>query len=89
MTIVTEPELTDEEWREQTFGEERLLSDRLASAQTGGRDPSLSQLKDALERFGPDGILESAVHLPRAQYEQLAKLVRRQPKQHTPRRRRK
>lgn len=88
MTAVAEPELTDDEWREETFDEETLISARLTRAQTGGTDPTLKQLKGALAKYGPDGILESAVLLPRKQYEELAKLVRKTPKPRLPNRRR-
>ena len=81
MSVVDASELTDDEWREQTFDEETLISARLTRAQVGGNDPTLSQLKGALDKYGPEGILESAVLLPRKQYEELAKLVRKAPKQ--------
>lgn len=78
--------LTDDEWREETFTEEQLNSARIQDLQFGAS--TFKQLKDALAKFGPEGILESAINLPRKQYEELAKLVRKAPSASTPRRRR-
>lgn len=78
-----EPELTDDEWREEKFSQEQLISARLM-----GNPPSFEALKNYIERFGPDGVLETAIMLPRAQYEQLEKLCKKAPTQRTPRRRR-
>jgi hypothetical protein len=78
-----EPELTDDEWREQKFSEEELMSAKLL-----GEPPTLAQLSSHMERFGPEGILESAILLPRVQYEKLEKLVHKAPKIRTVRRRR-
>lgn len=37
--------------------------------------PTLDQLKSHLDRFGPEGIVESAGHLPEEEREALARLV--------------
>lgn len=39
---------------------------------TGLRDPSLAELKRHVDKRGPDGVLESAMHLSEAQFKQLA-----------------
>ena len=83
MADSAEVELTDDEWREQKFTQEQLITARLL-----GTPPSFTDLKQYIERFGPDGVLESAIMLPRSQYEQLEKIIKKQPIQRTPRRRR-
>lgn len=74
MTATVERELTDDEWREETFPEELLISARLSKKH--GKDPSFGQLKNYIEKYGPDGVLETAVLLPRRQYEELERLCR-------------
>lgn len=74
--------MNDDEWRAEKFSEEELIGARLLGP------VSFAALKQALERHGPDGILESAVLLPRKQYEALEALVRKAPKARTVHRRR-
>jgi hypothetical protein len=77
-------ELTDDEWREQKFSPEELIAARLM-----GEPPPFAALKECITRFGPDGVLETAILLPRAQYEKLEQIIKKQPKQppYRPRRR--
>lgn len=70
------PTITEDEWRTQRFSEEQLASARLTEAQTGSRKVTLKDLRTALEKYGPDGILDSAIFLPRHQFEELEELVR-------------
>ena len=84
MVTDTKP-LTDDEWREETFSYEDLISARLN--ERFGKT-TFTQLRSALEKYGPDSILESAIMLPREEYEKLEKLVRKAPKVRTPIRRR-
>lgn len=39
--------------------------------------PTFTELKQAAEKFGTDGILESAMHLPEDQFEKLQAIVKR------------
>lgn len=66
--------VSDEEWREEKFTEEELISARL-NERFGS--VTLTQLKDALAKYGPDGILETATLLPRRQYEELEQLCKK------------
>jgi len=79
-------EQTDEEWRAQRFSDEELAGARLSDRQFGAS--TYKELLAALERFGPDGILETAILLPRAQFERLEQRVKGAPKQKIVRRRR-
>lgn len=62
----------------ERFTEEELAGEVVATRTIGGAQPTFTDLKYHLERYGPEGVLESAVHLSEDQYEQLAKLVRKQ-----------
>lgn len=63
----------------ERFTEEQLAQDR-ADARGGVKNPSFTELKVALTKHGPEGILESARHLEPEQYDELAKLVRKAPR---------
>lgn len=60
------------------FAEEELAQDAALRA-SGVEDPSFKDLKRILEKNGPDGIIESARHLPPQQYNRLADMVKRTP----------
>jgi hypothetical protein len=53
------------------FTEEQLAADR-AIQRTGAKQPSMTALMQAMKKYGPDGILESAIHLDEEQYDRLA-----------------
>lgn len=63
----------------ERFTEEQLAGDVVASRSVGGTkgQPTFADLKAHLDKWGPDGVLESAVHLPADQYEKLEKLVKK------------
>jgi hypothetical protein len=61
---------------DERFTEEQRIGDAIANRAVGGK-PTFTSLKRHLERFGPDGILDSAVHLPEDQYERLEQMVKR------------
>lgn len=82
--MIADKEQTEDEWREGKFRPEQLISARL----NGSSTVTLKQLKGALDKYGPDSILETGVLLPRAEYEELERLVRKAPKPITQRRRR-
>ena len=69
------------------FSEEQLVSEKHMIA-AGIAQPSFTQLKSSLEKYGPEGILESAIHLPEDQYDKLEALVRKTPAARVVRRRR-
>lgn len=71
--------------------EEIELARENALRRAGVPQPTFTQLKQTAERFGTDGVLESAVHLSPDQYEKLAAIVKKlgAPKKHwDPRKRR-
>lgn len=47
------------------------------AARAGVNQPKFSELLAHMERFGPDGILESARHLSEEQFEKLSKRAKR------------
>ena len=69
-------EQTDDDWRAEHFTEEQLAGNVIASRSSSGREPGFEALCRALDKYGPEGILESAIHLPREQYEKLEKKVK-------------
>ena len=58
------------------FTEEQLCADR-AIQRTGAKQPSMTALMQAMRKYGPDGILESAIHLDEEQYDKLAVAVKK------------
>lgn len=60
---------------EHVFTDEALAQDQILRAD-GFKDPTFTELKTALHKTGPEGILESARHLPQSQYDNLAKMVK-------------
>lgn len=60
---------------ETIFAEEELAQDNVLEA-SGFRNPTFTELKTALQKSGPEGILASARHLPQEQYARLAKMVK-------------
>jgi hypothetical protein len=89
MSEVPEVEQTEDEWREERFSEEERVSDKHINAIPGLKQPSFRDLKEAAEQYGPDGILESAMHLPRADFEKLEAIVKKTTPPKAPRRRKK
>lgn len=81
-------EQTEEEWRAERFTEEEIASAKHVDAVMAGRQPTFNQLKDAAEQYGPEGILESALHLHRKDFERLEAIVRKMPGTRAVRRRR-
>lgn len=55
---------------EPKFSEEQLAAEN-AIRRAGVRQPTFTELKRAMLKNGPDGVLESAVHLNDEQYERL------------------
>lgn len=72
----------DEEPPEETqeaperFTEEQLAAEK-ATERAGVNQPGYKSLVAHMDRFGPDGILESAIHLPTEQYEKLEARAKR------------
>jgi len=56
---------------EDNFTEDQLASER-ANRRAGVRQPNYTSLIAHMERWGPEGVVESAVHLPEDQFEKLA-----------------
>lgn len=54
----------------ERFTEEQLAADR-AIQRTGAQQPSMTALMTHMRKYGPDGILDSAVHLSEEQYDRL------------------
>lgn len=55
---------------EPRFTEEQLCAEK-AIQRTGAKQPSMTALIKAMRRHGPEGILESALHLNEDQYDKL------------------
>jgi hypothetical protein len=58
------------------FSEEQLACDR-AMACSGIPQPTFTALRKHMLKHGPDGILESAVHLESSQYDRLVAQVKK------------
>lgn len=58
------------------FTEDEIIADIVVSQAIGGRQPTAADLSKALKKYGPTGILESAVHLSAAEYRSLEQDVR-------------
>ena len=67
---------SEDQWRSDTFSEEQIVSAKYVDATLGGKQPTLKQLIAAAEEYGPEGILDSALHLSRAEYEKLAQSIK-------------
>lgn len=67
------PEWDDETWREENFSEELLHSSRYA----GLRQPTAKELISAAQRFGVEGILESAVLLSQSDYRKVEDAIKK------------
>ncbi len=80
MSTTEAPLQTDDEWRAETFGEAAVISARISDATMG--TASFTALLAAMRANGPDGVLESAILLPRSQYERLAEEAKRFRKNH-------
>lgn len=52
------------------FSEEQLAADKVM-VRSGVSQPTFTALRQHMLRHGPDGILESAVHLEESQYDKL------------------
>lgn len=74
--MILDPDLTEEEWQVERFSEEELAAAKHAHAAVGGREVTMKQLKAALDKYGPDGVLDAGIMLPRKQFEDLEKLVK-------------
>lgn len=61
----------DEEWRDVNFSESEIL----AASNTGIRQPTYKELIKAAEKYGTDGILESAIMLRQFEYKKVAEAV--------------
>lgn len=61
---------------EPRFAEEALAAEN-AMRRAGVPQPTFTELKRTAEKFGTDGVLEAAVHLPPEQYEKLEAIVKR------------
>jgi hypothetical protein len=55
---------------EPRFSEEQLAAEN-ALRKTGVKQPTFTELRKAMLKGGPDGVLESAVHLEDDQYDKL------------------
>lgn len=67
-----DPELTDDEWREANFTDEKLAS----ATHTGGKQPTADELIRAARKYGKEGILDAAILLPQRQYQKVEKALK-------------
>jgi len=63
----------------ESFTEEQLVGERILR-RAGVSQPTFSDLMKAMQKYGPDGILESALHLSAEEYDELEKEVKARPK---------
>lgn len=64
-------QMDDEEWREANFSEIELAAARASNT----HQPTVAQLIAAAEKYGPDGILDSAILLPQFEYQRVARAL--------------
>lgn len=65
--------LDDDAWREQNFSQELLHSARYTTV----KQPTVKELIAAAERFGTEGILETAVLLSQGEYRKVETAVKK------------
>lgn len=63
--------LDDDEWRETNFSETELAEARSSNM----RQPTADELIKGAERFGPEGIIESAILLPQFEYQRVQRAL--------------
>lgn len=62
--VTYDPSLTDDEWREINFDQTDIASSRVCNVP----QPTAAELLKAAKRFGPEGILDTAIHLSQNDY---------------------
>lgn len=67
MKVAYDFDLDVEEWREMNFSEEQLAAARSSNT----KQPTAKELIAAAQKYGPDGILESAILLTQYQYKEV------------------
>lgn len=66
-----DPALDDDEWRKANFSEVKIAS----ASNTNANQPSVAELLKAAEKYGTDGILESAIALSQSDYKRVEEAV--------------
>lgn len=74
MRIAYDPELDDTQWREQNFS----ATDIASASHTGARQPTVEELVKAAGKYGPEGILESAIGLTQSQFHRVHDALKKQ-----------
>lgn len=71
--IVYSSDFDDDEWRDVNFSEEKLAAARTSNT----KQPTAEELIKAAEKYGPDGILDSAILLPQFKYKKVADALKK------------
>lgn len=69
--IAYDSSLDDTEWRETNFSESELQ----AAFNSNAKQPTVDELIAAAQKYGVDGILESAILLPQFDYQRVARAL--------------